>query len=63
MGLIPMSVGGTAEKLVRGFFAGGMGRGEGGGGGLIQNFRKGEIYLIWENFVRKKFSLGKIFVT
>ena len=58
MGLIPMSVGGTAEKLVRGFFAGGM-----GGGELIQNFRKGEIYLIWENFVRKKFSLGKIFVT
>ena len=53
-----MSVGGTAEKLVRGFFAGGM-----GGGELIQNFRKGEIYLIWENFVRKKFSLGKIFVT
>ena len=57
-----MSVGGTAEKLVRGFFAGGMGGG-GGGGELIQNFRKGEIYLIWENFVRKKFSLGKIFVT
>ena len=55
-----MSVGGTAEKLVRGFFAGGMG---GGGGELIQNFRKGEIYLIWENFVWKKFSLGKIFVT
>ena len=49
-----------------------MGEGEMGLGGrdffareteFIQNFHKGEIYLIGENFVGKKFSLGKIFVT
>ena len=30
---------------------------------FIQNFHKGEVYLIEENFVRKKFSLENIFVT
>ena len=35
------------------------------GAEFIQNFGEiyGEIYLIGENFVGKKFSLGKIFVT
>ena len=51
-----MFVGVKAEKLVvRGLFAGGT--------EFIQNFHKGEIHLIEENFVGKKFSLGKIFVT
>ena len=45
----------TAEKLVGILFTGGT--------GFIQNFHKCEIYLIGENFVRKKFSLGKIFIT
>ena len=54
-GLIPMFVGVTAEKLVGGVFFPGT--------EFIQNFHKGEIYLIGENFVGKKFSLGKIFVT
>ena len=30
---------------------------------FIQNFHKGEVYLIEENFVWKKFSLENIFVT
>ena len=50
-----MFVGVTAEKLVRGLFTR---RTE-----LIPNFHKGEIYLIGENFVGKKFSLGNIFIT
>ena len=33
------------------------------GAEFTQNFYKGEIYLIVKNFVGKKFSLGKIFVT
>ena len=33
----------------------------GGGGEFIQNFHKGEIYLIRENFVGKKFSLFRHF--
>ena len=41
----------TAEKPVGGPFTGGT--------EFIQNFHKGEIYLIGENFVGKKFSLGK----
>ena len=48
-----MFVGVTAEKLVGNLFA--------GGAEFIQNFHKGEIYLIGENFVGKKFSLGKPF--
>ena len=32
-------------------------------GGFLQNFQKGEIYLIGENFFGKKFLLGKVFVT
>ena len=32
-------------------------------GEFIQNFHKGEIYLIGKKFLRKKFSLVKIFVT
>ena len=52
-----MFVGVTAEKLVGGLFARG-----GGGVEFIQNFHKGEIYLIRKNFVGKKFSFGKIFV-
>ena len=31
------------------------------GGEFIQDFHKGEIYLIKENFVGKKFSLENIF--
>ena len=50
-----MFVGVTAEKLVGNLFA--------GGAEFIQNFHKGEIYLIGENFVGKKFSLGKLFAT
>ena len=50
-----MIVGVKAEKLVGGLFAGVT--------GFIQNFHKGEIYLIGKNFVGKKFSLGKIFIT
>ena len=50
-----MFVGVTAEKLVGGPFC--------QGAEFISNFHKGEIYLIGENFVRKKLSLGKIFVT
>ena len=50
-----MSVVVTAEKLVGGLFAGGT--------EFIQNFHRGEIYLVEENFAGKKFSLGKIFVT
>ena len=50
-----MFVGVTAEKLVGGPFC--------RGAEFIQNFDKGEIYLIGENFVGKKFSLGKTFVT
>ena len=54
-----MFVGVETEKLV-----GGMGGGLfAGGTEFIQNFHKGEIHLIEENFVGKKFSLGKIFVT
>ena len=30
---------------------------------FIENFHKGEVYLIEENFVGKKFSLENIFVT
>ena len=48
-------VGVTAEKLVGRLFCRAT--------EFIQNFHKGEIYLIGENFVWKKFSLGKIFVT
>ena len=44
-----MFIGVTVEKLVGGLFAGGT--------EFIQNFHKGEIYLLGENFVRKKFSL------
>ena len=54
-GLIPMLVGATAENLVGGLFTGGT--------EFIQNFHKGEIYLIGGNFVGKKYSLGKIFIT
>ena len=51
-----MLIGVTTEKLVGGgFFIGGT--------EFIQNFHKGEIYLIGENFPGKRFSLGKIFVT
>ena len=49
-----MFVGVTVEKLVGDLFAGGT--------EFIQNFHKGEIYLLGENFVRKKFLLGKIVV-
>ena len=34
-----------------------------GGTEFIQNFQKGETYLIGENLVGKKLLLGKIFVT
>ena len=44
-----MFVGVTAEKLVESLFAGGT--------EFIQNFHKGEIYLIGENFIGKKFLL------
>ena len=50
-----MFVGVTTAKLVGGLLAGGI--------EFIQNFHEGEIYLIGENFVGKKFLLGKIFVT
>ena len=46
-----MFVGVTVEKLVGGLFAGGT--------EFIQNFHKGEIDLIEENFVRKSFRWGK----
>ena len=49
-----MFVGFTVEKLVGAFWLGAE---------FIQNFDKGEIYLIGESFVGKKFSLRKIFVT
>ena len=49
-----MFAGVTAEKLVGGLLPGAE---------FIQNFHKGEIYLIRENYLRKKFLLGKIFVT
>ena len=45
----------TAEKLVEGLFTEGT--------EFIQNFHKDKIYLIGENLVGKKFSLGKIFIT
>ena len=62
--LIPTFVGVTAEKLVgRGGGGGGQAFCWGGGDEFIQNFHKGETYLIGENFVGKKFSLGTIFVT
>ena len=48
-----MLVGVTVEKLVGGLA---------GGTQFIQNFHKGEIYIIGENFVGKEFSLGKMFV-
>ena len=55
--LIPMLVGVTAErKNCQGAFLP-------GGTEFIQNFQKGETYLIGENFVGKKLLLGKIFVT
>ena len=50
-----MFVGVMAGKLIGGLFAGGT--------EFIQNFHKGEIYLIGKNFVGKKLSLGKVFVT
>ena len=50
-----MFIGVTAEKLVGGLFTWET--------KFIQNFHKGEIYLIGENFVGKNFSLGKIFIT
>ena len=50
-----MFVGVMAGKLIGGLFAGGT--------EFIQNFHKGEIYLIGKNFVGKKLSLGKLFVT
>ena len=52
-GLIPLFVGATAEKLVGGLFTRGT--------EFIQNFYK--IYLIGGNFVGKKYSSGKIFIT
>ena len=54
-GLIPLFVGAIAEKLVGGLFTRGT--------EFIQNFHKGKIYLIGENFVGKKYSSGKIFIT
>ena len=60
---IPTFVEVTGDKLVGGLFSGG-GRGGGlglGGGEFIQNFDKGEIDLIGENFVGNKISLGNIF--
>ena len=50
-----MFVGVTAEKLVGGFFT--------GVAEFFQNFHKGEIYPVGENFDGKKFLLGKIFIT
>ena len=50
-----MFVGFTVETLVGAFWL--------GGAEFIQTFHKGEIYLIGESFVGKKFSLRKIFVT
>ena len=47
-----MFVGVTAGKLIGDLFAGGT--------EFIQNFHKGEIYLIGKNFVGKKLSLGKL---
>ena len=49
-----MFAGVTAEKLVGGLLPGGQ---------IIQNFHKGEIYLIGKNYLRKKLLLGEIFVT
>ena len=54
-GLSPMFAGITTEKLVAGLLC--------RGAEFIQNFLNGEIYLISEIFVGKKFSLSKIFVT
>ena len=51
-----MFVGVTVEKLVGGLFAGGT--------EFIQNFHKGEIYLIGKNFVEETFlSPSQYFVT
>ena len=59
---IPTFVEVTGDKLVGVFFPGG-GRGGLGLGGreFIQNFDKGEIDLIGENFVGNKISLGNVF--
>ena len=48
-----MFVGVTVEKLVGSLFL--------PGAEFIQNFHKGEIYFIGENFVGKKISLEKTF--
>ena len=51
-----MFVGVTAGKLIGGLFAGGT--------EFIQNFHKGEIYLIGKNFVEETFlSPSQYFVT
>ena len=61
--LIPKFVGVTVGKMVGNLSAGGGGGGGGWGGEFFQNCHKFEIYLIGENFVEKKFSLGKPFAT
>ena len=54
-----MSVGGTAEKLVRGFFAGWMGGGEVGGANSFKTFVKVRYTLSGKISSGKSFPWGK----